>query len=93
MIEVSPSKRGERNKAKQFMPFLSAQVRLARHTWWPVTTDLPTSLLIYYLMTVQEAIRKAQSAEATAPRAEAGTTLDRRLQPYVVVPATLCAMY
>jgi hypothetical protein len=44
-------------------------------------------------MTVQEAIRKAQSAEATAPRAEAGTTLDRRLQPYVVEAATLCAMY
>ena len=95
MIEVSPSKRGERSKAKQFMPFLSAQVRLARHTWWPVTTDLPTlpSSLLYYLMTVQEAIRKAQSAEATAPRAEAGTTLDRRLQPYVVEVATLCAMY
>jgi hypothetical protein len=44
-------------------------------------------------MTVQEAIRKAQSAEATAPRAEAGTTLDRRLQPYVVEVATLCAIY
>ena len=36
----------------------------------------------------QEGIRKAQSTEATAPRAEAGTTLDRRLQPYAVAACT-----
>ena len=36
----------------------------------------------------QEGIRKAQSTEATAPRAEAGTTLDRRLQPYAVAAST-----
>eukprot|EP00964_Phaeocystis_antarctica_P047003 scaffold27185_cov55-Phaeocystis_antarctica.AAC.2 len=76
--QVTPSKRGDRNKAKQFMPFLTAQARNVPLYHQGVTTNLSLVLLSTNVPTLQESIRKAQSAEATAPRAEAGTTLDRR---------------
>lgn len=63
MIEHTPSRRAERSRTKQQLPFLTAQ----------------------------EGIRKAQSAEATAPRAEAGTTLDRSMTKHLRCYVSLCS--